>query len=664
MRPQSRWWYVTATLVVGVIGILSTRSLGNNRDAAAAADIRSAVAALTAVSILSVGAQMVLVGTCAAASPPRSVGRPHRWTLAGTALGSGAFAGALAFALVSASLEFRAGVASAAGLAVAMIVLAVPPRATLLGDEQWFRLGLIGVATATPTLAVSSWTLLEDNPFFLLAALVVGEAVGTTMAYAVSSSLRVRGTWPSRMRRPLWIGLGGSAGLALLLVLISTTSRQRLTTEAIEYSESATLTRSVFFVLLAIAFVFFPVIAKAPLGTVRLRQAFHQAFGLTCAAALVAVVSMLAAPAVFARVVTGDDAASPTTIRLLAIAYAATGVAVVPLMQYIAHGSRMALAVWVVVLPMAVGQFLASTATALATTAVVCAVTLLIAMTFPALLRVQPVLRPPVIDHATTAPTTAPHTGTTVVIPSYNPGPAVCTTVDDVLAAFDAVAQPVTVIVVTDGSTDDSPRLIDAIADSRVIHLRQARNQGKGAALRTGLAAARTPVIAFIDADGDLSPQQLAEMVRIQVESNADIVFGSKRHVQSSVDATTRRRITSRGYQLLIRSLFQLDIPDTQTGIKVFSRSLVTSVLPVVHENGFALDLELFVAARAAGYSHFVEVPVRLVRVGDSTISTRSVVTMLGHTIRIFWRAKVTLQYLRSTAEQVRDSDPARPTPR
>ena len=466
------------------------------------------------------------------------------------------------------------------------------------------------------------------------------------------------------MRRPLWIGLGGSTGLALFLVLISTTSRQRLTTGAVEYSESATLTRSVFFVLLAVAFVFFPVIAKAPLGTVRLRQAFHQAFGLACAAALVAVVGLLAAPTFFATMVTDDDTASPTTIRLLTIAYAATGVAVVPLMQYIAHGSRMALAVWVVVLPMGVGQLLASTDTALATTAVVCAVTLLITMTFPALLRVQPVLRPPVIDHAAAAPASATHTGTTVVIPSYNPGPAVLTTVDDVLAAFDAMSQPVTVIVVSDGSTDDSPRLIDAIDDIRVTHLRHARNQGKGAALRTGLAAARTPVIAFIDADGDLSPRQLAEMVRIQLESNADIVFGSKRHDQSSVDATARRRITSRGYQLLIRSLFQLDIPDTQTGIKVFSRSLITSVLPVVHENGFALDLELFVAARAAGHSNFIEVPVRLVRVGDSTISTRSVITMLGHTIRIFWRAKVTLQYLRSTAKQAHGTDSVRATPR
>ena len=651
VRPQSRWWYVAATLSIGLVGVVSNRSLASSPDASVA-DIRSAVAALTAISILSIGAQMVLVGTCAAASPPRTVGHPPRWAVFTVAFGGGSTAGLLAFVLVSASFGFRAAVALAAALTVTLIVLSVPPRATLLGDEQWFRLGLIGVSAAIPTLVVSATAVLDDAPFALLAAIVVGEALGTAMAYAASSSLRRAGAWPQRMRRPMWIGLGGSTGLALFLVLMSTTSRQRLSTDAVGYSQSATVTRSVFFVLLSIAFIFFPVIAKAPLGTVRLRRAFHQAFGFTCAAALIAVVGVLSAPTFFVTLVTSDDTASPTTVRLLTIAYAATGIAVVPLMQFIAHGSRMALAVWMLVLPMGVGQLLASTATALALTAVVCAVTLLVAMTGPALLRVQPVLHPSLVEHPAVPPISATRTGTTVVIPSFNPGPVVRTTISDVLEAFDRASQPVNVIVVTDGSTDASPGLIDNVSGSRVVHLRHDRNCGKGAALRTGFAAARTPVVAFIDADGDLSPMQLAEMVRIQIESGADIVFGSKRHVQSSVDATARRKVTSWGYQLLIRGLFQLDIPDTQTGIKVFSRPLITTVLPVVHEDGFALDLELFVAARSAGYNNFVEVPVRLVRAGDSTISSRSVITMLGHTIRIFWRAKVTLKYLRSTAEQ------------
>jgi len=646
---QSRWWYVAATLIVGLIGLATSRSLAESSDSAAAADIRSAVAALTAFSILSLGAQMVLVGTCAATFSTATVGRPPRWALALTAFVGGAMAGTAAFFLVSASLGFRAAVALAAASAVALVIASVPPRATLLGDEQWFRLGAVGVLSAAPSLAVGAGSILDDQPFALLVALVAGEALGTGLAYSLASSWRRMGNWPLRMRRPLWIGLGGSAGLALFLVLISTSSRRRLSTDAVDYSEAATATRSIFFVLLAIAFVFFPAIAKSPLGTVRLRRAFHQAFGLASAAALIAVVAVLSAPEPFASLVASDAAASPTVVRLLALSYAATGVAVVPLMQYIAHGSRMALVVWAVVLPMGIGQMLATTSTGLATTAVVCAGVFLVSMTGPALLRVQPVLRPSLVNHAAGASDSS-HVGTTVVIPSFNPGPAVVATISDVMQAFDDTAQPVKVIVVSDGSTDESPELIDRLRDERVEHIRQRVNSGKGAALRTGFAAAQTPLVAFIDADGDLSPQQLAEMVRIHSDSYADITFGSKLHDQSSVHATARRKITSRGYQMLIRVLFQLDIPDTQTGIKVFSRPLLKAVLPVLSEDGFALDLEMFVAARAAGFTNFVEVPVQLVRSGTSTISTRSILVMLGHTLRIFWRAKVTLHYLRSSA--------------
>jgi len=638
-----------ATLVVGLIGLATSRSLAEGSDPAAAADIRSAVAALTAFSILSLGAQMVLVGTCAATFSTATVGRPPRWALALASFVGGATAGTAAFFLVSASLGFRAAVALAAALAVALVIASVPPRATLLGGEQWFRLGAVGVITAAPSLAMSAGSILDDEPFALLVALVAGEVLGTGLSYSLASSLRRSGNWPPRMRRSLWVGLGGSAGLAVFLALISTSSRRRLSTDAVDYSEAATATRSIFFVLLAIAFVFFPAIATSPLGTVRLKRAFHQAFGLTSAVALIAVLAVLAAPDQFASLVTNDPAASPTVVRLLAVSYAATGVAIVPLMQYIAHGSRMALAVWAVVLPMGIGQMLATTSTALATTAVVCAAVFLVSMTGPALMRVQPVLRPSVVDHALEASGSA-HVGTTVVIPSFNPGPAVVTTIWGVLGAFQDAAQPVQVIVVTDGSTDQSSKLIDELQDQRLTHIRRTHNSGKGAALRAGFAQAKTPLLAFIDADGDLSPLQLAEMVRIHSESDADITFGSKLHDQSSVDATARRKFTSRGYQLLIRVLFQLDIPDTQTGIKVFSRPLMNAVLPVLNEDGFALDLEMFVAARAAGFTNFVEVPVELVRSGTSTISTSSILVMLGHTLRIFWRAKVTLHYLRSSA--------------
>ena len=136
---------------------------------------------------------------------------------------------------------------------------------------------------------------------------------------------------------------------------------------------------------------------------------------------------------------------------------------------------------------------------------------------------------------------------------------------------------------------------------------------------------AATPVVCFVDADGDLPPSQLVDMARVRQEQGADIVFGSKRHDDSSVSVPAHRAVMSRVYEGLTRHMFQLDIRDTQTGIKVFSGPLLAASLPLVEETGFALDLELFVAASAAnGYGNFVEFPVTLSRQGGSTVSARS----------------------------------------
>jgi glycosyltransferase involved in cell wall biosynthesis len=264
-------------------------------------------------------------------------------------------------------------------------------------------------------------------------------------------------------------------------------------------------------------------------------------------------------------------------------------------------------------------------------------------------LRVQPVLRPAVV-YRPLSDDTISVAGTTVVVPAYNPGEAIVRTVQEILSAFDAAGHDVSVLVVSDGSTDGSDALVEAIKSPQVHHLRHDVNKGKGAALRTGFSAARTPVVGFVDADGDLSPRQLVELVRIQNETQSHIVFGSKRHDRSSIDASPLRRLSSRAYQLLVRYLFQLDIKDTQTGIKVFRRDVLDATLPVVREEGYALDLELFVAARSAGFGSFVEVPITLQRIGASTISSRSALRMIAHTLRIFWRAKVTLVYLRAAA--------------
>ena len=159
--------------------------------------------------------------------------------------------------------------------------------------------------------------------------------------------------------------------------------------------------------------------------------------------------------------------------------------------------------------------------------------------------------------------------------------------------------------------------------------------------MRIGLARGRGRYLGFIDADGDLDPilfDSFQTMVRLY---SPDIILGSKRHPLSEVEYPLLRRIYSWGYQQVVRIGFRLNIRDTQTGIKLIRRDVLSAVLPRMVEKRFAFDLELFVIARRLGYKRFLEAPIRLRHQFTSTVSWRSVYRSLLDTLAIWYRLRV-----------------------
>lgn len=229
----------------------------------------------------------------------------------------------------------------------------------------------------------------------------------------------------------------------------------------------------------------------------------------------------------------------------------------------------------------------------------------------------------------------------TVVVPYYNPGPALRRNVERLLEALAATGSAFEVVAVSDGSTDGSHRCIEDIADPHLRRVVLAANRGKGAALGAGLVLGRGRYLGFIDADGDLDPSLLASFVEIARNQTPDVVLGSKRHPLSTVNYPLIRRLYSRGYQLLIRAFFHLNLRDTQTGIKLFRREVLAAALPRMVEKRFAWDLELFVVARRLGFERFVEVPVVVKHQLRSTVSFRSVRHTFVDTLGIYYRLRL-----------------------
>jgi glycosyltransferase involved in cell wall biosynthesis len=241
-----------------------------------------------------------------------------------------------------------------------------------------------------------------------------------------------------------------------------------------------------------------------------------------------------------------------------------------------------------------------------------------------------------------------------IVVPYYNPGARLRTTVEHMVRVLDASGMSFEIIAVSDGSTDGSPFTLTGFPETVVRRMEFATNAGKGHALRAGLGQGRGRYLGFIDADGDISPEFLAPFVTIMRTEEPDIIIGSKRHPSSVVHYPPLRRLYSWGYQNLIHLLFRLKVKDTQVGIKLVDRRVIADVLPLLRESRFALDLELLVLAYRLGYTKIVEAPVRIDERFGSTISVKAVWRLLVDTLGLFVRYSVRHEYdaaLRERAE-------------
>ena len=238
-----------------------------------------------------------------------------------------------------------------------------------------------------------------------------------------------------------------------------------------------------------------------------------------------------------------------------------------------------------------------------------------------------------------------PQPDLTVVVPFYNPGPIVRDTVAGIVDVLCRLGATFEVIAVADGCTDGSELTLDGLAPELVRCVRLPLRGGKGQAVRTGLAQGRGRYLGFIDGDGDVPPELLADFLEIAWNERPDIVLGSKRHPDSQVVYPLARRLYSWGYQQLVALLFRMHVRDTQAGIKLVRRDVLEAVLPAMREDGYAFDLELLVLALRQGFRHQREAPVRIGRRFSSTVSVRVVGEMLADTLAIWWRLRVRRSY-------------------
>jgi dolichyl-phosphate beta-glucosyltransferase len=228
-----------------------------------------------------------------------------------------------------------------------------------------------------------------------------------------------------------------------------------------------------------------------------------------------------------------------------------------------------------------------------------------------------------------------------VVIPSYNEARRLPSTLVEIVGFLESHPKwlPAEILVVDDGSSDQTAKVAGAADLAAGVTLRclvHDRNKGKGAAVRTGFAAAQGEVILLCDAD---MATPIEEIDALNESFTGGVAIGSRALDRSRIEQRQPRYrdLMGRAFNLAVRLLAVAGLGDTQCGFKLFDGDLGRSLAAAQRIDGFAFDVELLFMARAWG-REIREVPVRWRHVEESRVQPLAhSADMFADLLRIGW---------------------------
>jgi len=195
-----------------------------------------------------------------------------------------------------------------------------------------------------------------------------------------------------------------------------------------------------------------------------------------------------------------------------------------------------------------------------------------------------------------------------VFFPAYNEEKNIKKVVLDAKRVLEKIAEKWEIVIVDDGSKDETGKIADSISkkfkpEIRVIHNKP--NKGYGGALKAGYEASKYEWIAFADIDRQFNFSEITKFIEKQKESNADLVLGIRMH---RADSFIRKLLTLVWAKILPRVLLGLKVTDYSCGFKMIKKNVFTAVQPLVGEEKVT-QIEMLTKAQRMGFK-FAEVGV------------------------------------------------------
>jgi dolichyl-phosphate beta-glucosyltransferase len=221
-----------------------------------------------------------------------------------------------------------------------------------------------------------------------------------------------------------------------------------------------------------------------------------------------------------------------------------------------------------------------------------------------------------------------------IIIPAYNEECRLGGSLEKINHYLLESSYQTELVVVDDGSSDHTFRTAQRYQTSSVVPMRLIQlpsNQGKGAAVKTGMLAADGEHLLFSDADLSTPISEVERLLEQMRAEKADIVIGSRGLPESDiiVKQSFPRQLSGKIFNLLIRLVTRMPFRDTQCGFKLFRKDIGQELFTEMTTSNFAFDVEILYRAWLKGYS-ILEVPVSWANSEGSRVS------FLSDPIRMF----------------------------
>ena len=218
-----------------------------------------------------------------------------------------------------------------------------------------------------------------------------------------------------------------------------------------------------------------------------------------------------------------------------------------------------------------------------------------------------------------------------LIIPAYNEAETIEKTIVCALEFFCTSAWESELILVDDGSTDDTKSVMERYVKDGVRVLSYPKNRGKGFALRLGVEKSKGDFVFFTDADMAYGFSYIGQALCILQQGQAQAVVGSRRIGKGGYENYgILRKMMSGVFSLLANSVLKLHLSDTQCGFKGFTGECAREIFGLCKTDRFGIDFELLYLARCFD-KKIVELPVRIINHAQTSVHpVRDSVRMIG----------------------------------